>query len=105
MRVLNLWQKNGIYEPDVVSPLIDMASASTKSLQAAIHRRKKAKAAMEDVKAEFEVDNDHEEFDLSMDQPISLAEVSSSQSRRKRRMKVSQEDEIQVLKVLFGIFC
>lgn len=28
MRVLNLWQKNGVFKIDVIQPLLDMAAAS-----------------------------------------------------------------------------
>jgi len=109
VRVLNLWQKNDIYDPDVISPLIDMASTSSKVLQASISRHKKAKAAM--VRQKVDVDHsfnedmgggdDYDDDDFQESQPpISFAEVSSSdvKKRRKASAKVSQEDEIQVLK-------
>lgn len=28
MRVLNLWQKNGVFKIEVIQPLLDMAAAS-----------------------------------------------------------------------------
>lgn len=29
MRVLNLWQKNGVFKIEVIQPLLDMAAASS----------------------------------------------------------------------------
>ncbi len=31
MRVLNLWQKNGVFKIDVIQPLLDMAAGSSSS--------------------------------------------------------------------------
>ena len=28
MRVLNLWQKNGVYDMDIIQPLLDMGNGS-----------------------------------------------------------------------------
>lgn len=90
VRVLNLWQKNGIYPPETISPLIDMASSSQKSLQAAIGKHKKAKAAA------------REEEDAAVDfvSGFEVEEHPASASNKKRKgISMSQDDEIKVLKV------
>lgn len=33
MRVLNLWQKNGVFKIEVIQPLLDMAAGSSSSGQ------------------------------------------------------------------------
>ena len=90
VRVLNLWQKNGIYSPDVISPLIDMASQSQKSLQAAISKHKKMKAAanaQEDEAIDFVTG-----FEVNEERP-------SSSKKKRKGISMSQDDEIKVLKV------
>lgn len=32
MRVLNLWQKNGVFKIEVIQPLLDMAAGSSSSM-------------------------------------------------------------------------
>lgn len=34
MRVLNLWQKNGVFKIEVIQPLLDMAAGSSSSAEA-----------------------------------------------------------------------
>lgn len=92
VRVLNLWQKNGIYTPEVISPLIDMASASQKSLQAAISKHKKAKAAAQSKSA---FDNDGPIDALVFDEE---ERVSRHSHKKRKGISVSQDDEIKVLK-------
>ncbi|XP_066924838.1 SR-related and CTD-associated factor 4-like isoform X1 [Clytia hemisphaerica] len=89
VRVLNLWQKNGIYSPDVISPLIDMASQSQKSLQSAISKQKKMKAA-----ANVQEDD---AFDFVSGFEVNEERPSSSKKKRKG-ISMSQDDEIKVLK-------
>ena len=35
MRVLNLWQKNGVFKIEVIQPLLDMAAASSSASESA----------------------------------------------------------------------
>ena len=85
VRVLNLWQKNGIYSPDVISPLIDMASASQKSLQSAISKHKKARAAK------------HEDVRLDFGTGFEIEEPLGSTKKKRKGISMSQDDEIKVL--------
>ena len=56
MRVLNLWQRNGIYPPEVISPLVDMAATSSKVLAANIKKQTmKMAAAKQAAEAHFQV--------------------------------------------------
>ena len=94
MRVLNLWQKNGIYPPETISPLVDMASSSQKSLLAAISKHKKQKAAArEEEEAAVDFVSGFE-----ADERPSINSSSSSNKKRKG-ISMSQDDEIKVLKV------
>lgn len=100
IRVLNLWQKNGIYTPDIISPLIDMASTPSKALNASIQKHKKIKAASERTGAgagELKDDGNTaaEQFTGFDDDDL----PKSSSKKRSKGVRVSQEDEIKVLKV------
>lgn len=87
VRVLNLWQKNGIYSPDVISPIIDMASSSHKSLQSAISKHKKARASQ------------YEDVGLDFASGFEIEEPSGSTKKKRKGISMSQDDEIKVLKV------
>ncbi|XP_065649024.1 SR-related and CTD-associated factor 4 isoform X2 [Hydra vulgaris] len=83
VRVLNLWQKNTIYSPEVISPLIDMASTPSKVLAAAVQRHKSAKAAHNQSLNNENFDDPFEDDD---------------NGECKGGVQMSQEDEIKVLK-------
>ena len=54
--MLNLWQRNGIYSPEVISPLVDMAATSSKVLAANIKKQNQKKAAAQQAaEAHFQV--------------------------------------------------
>ncbi|XP_057306144.1 SR-related and CTD-associated factor 4-like [Hydractinia symbiolongicarpus] len=93
VRVLNLWQKNGIYPPDVISPLIDMASTSSKVLAASIQRQKKARATASKHDHHRHHHEHHVEYDdLEIDDDLPVSQ------NNKKQVQMSQDDEIQVLK-------
>ena len=87
---MNLWQKNGIYPPETISPLVDMASASQKSLQAAISKHKKQKVAAREQE---------DDVDFVSGFEIEERSVSSSSNKKRKGISMSQDDEIKVLKV------
>jgi len=110
VRVLNLWQRNGIYPPEVISPLVDMASTSSKVLAAAINKHKK-KATKTKVKwtkfqqqvADMDDSNHFESFDNSLplpnEEPLDMKmEAKKDKKQQREKVQMSQDDEIQVLK-------
>lgn len=93
VRVLNLWQKNEIYPPDVISPLIDMASTSSKVLAASIQRQKKARATASKHDHHHHHHDHHGGYDdLEIDDDLPVSQ------NNKKQVQMSQDDEIQVLK-------
>lgn len=97
VRVLNLWQKNGIYPPDVISPLVDMASTSSRVLAVQILKQKKKKfASSKPDDVEKNLLDETSAFEESFTAPC---EPEVDLKKDKKKIQMSQDDEIQVLKV------
>jgi len=108
VRVLNLWQRNGIYTPEIISPLVDMASTSSKVLAASIKKQNQKKTAAMQAAAHFQEEDhsfEHDDgggCDYDDDDPMPVQQQQEPTSAEKKggreKVQMSQGDEIQVLK-------